>query len=385
MFKPGIPLAWLQLSRVRSRLMVAITGIAFADFLMFIQIGFQAALYDSNTIMHRSLKADLILMSPQAQNISNMESFPRRRLTQAMNFEAVESAEALYTERANFKNPDNQHETEILLFAFNPAKSIVDLEGVSEHLPNLKLTDTMIFDRNSGGVFPQMLATLEQSKTLKTEMQQRQVTIEGLFTLGASFAGDVNGIVSDLTFLQLFPGSSLSEVNVGLITLTEGVDPEQMVIALQATLPEDVKVLTRQQFVDFEKDYWANSTPIGFIFTLGTAIGFIVGLVIVYQILYADVSDHLPEYATLKAMGFTDSYFFMVVLQESLILALLGFLPGVGISMGLYSLAKGATMLPIAMTTQRATNVLILTIIMCTISGAIAIRKLRSADPAEIF
>jgi len=143
--------------------------------------------------------------------------------------------------------------------------------------------------------------------------------------------------------------------------------------------------LTLKQFIDFEKDYWAGSTPIGFIFTLGIVIGFLVGLVIVYQILYADISDHLPEYATLKAMGFTDNYFLGVVLQESLILALLGFIPGVVISLGLYSLAQGATMLPIVMTVQRAITVLILTITMCTLSGAIAIRKLRAADPAEIF
>jgi putative ABC transport system permease protein len=37
------------------------------------------------------------------------------------------------------------------------------------------------------------------------------------------------------------------------------------------------------------------------------------------------------------------------------------------------------------MTMARAVTVLILTIIMCTISGAIATRKLQSADPADMF
>jgi DevC protein len=144
MFKRQIPLAWLQLSRVPSRLLVAVAGIAFADFLMFMQLGFQAALYESNTLLHNSLKADLILMSPQAQNISSMGSFPRRRLTQAMNFlKEIESAEALYTGRANLKNPDNQREIEVLFFAFNPSRSLLKLPGVSEQLQTLKLTDTL--------------------------------------------------------------------------------------------------------------------------------------------------------------------------------------------------------------------------------------------------
>ncbi|MFN9619468.1 MAG: ABC transporter permease DevC [Synechococcaceae cyanobacterium] len=383
--KPGIPLAWLQLTRSRSRLFVAIAGIAFAGFLMFMQLGFQAALYDSNTIMHRSLKADLILMSPQAQNISNMEGFPRRRLYQAMNFDGVVSAVPLYTERGNWRNPENKRQTEVLFFAFNPADPVADLQGISENLDKIKITDTMLFDRRSDGDYEGMFAALAEGKSLATEVQNRQVKLEGLFTLGASFAGDSNAIVSDLTFLRLFPGRTLSEVNVGLVTLNPETDSQQMAAALRAYLPGDVKVLTLPEFVEFEKDYWANSTPIGFIFTLGTAIGFLVGLVIVYQILFADVSDHLSEYATLKAIGFRDVYFLGVILQESLILAVLGFIPGLVISAGLYHVAAEATMLPIAMTVNRAILVLILTIVMCGVSGGIALRKLRSADPAEIF
>ena len=385
MIKRGIPLAWLQLSRERSRLLVAIAGIGFADFLMFMQLGFQAALYDSNTLLHRSLKADLILMSPQAQNISNMGSFPRRRLYQAISFEGVASAEALYTDRLNWKNPENRRETEILFFGFNPAKSVLKLPGVEENLQKIKLTDTILFDRSSEGDYAATLAALEQGKTLTTEVQRRQVTVEGLFTLGASFAGESNAIVSDLTFLRLFPNRSISEVSVGLVKLKSGVAPQQMAAKLQASLPDDVKVMTLAEFVEFEKNYWANTTPIGFIFSLGTAIGFIVGLVIAYQILYTDVSDHLAEYATLKAMGFGDTYFLIVVLQEALILAVLGFVPGLAISLGLYKLAQNATLLPIVMTVHRAGLVLTLTVVMCTLSGAIALRKLRAADPAEIF
>ena len=114
-------------------------------------------------------------------------------------------------------------------------------------------------------------------------------------------------------------------------------------------------------------------------------VGFIVGIVIVYQILYSDVSDHLPEYATLKAMGYTDNYLLRVLLQEALLLAALGYLPAFLLSFGLYQLTFAATLLPISMKVDRAINVFILTVIMCTISGAIAMRKLRSADPADIF
>ncbi|MGB8699642.1 MAG: ABC transporter permease DevC [Thermosynechococcaceae cyanobacterium] len=385
MFKRGIPLAWLQLSRERSRLLVAIAGISFADFLMFMQLGFQAALYDSTTLLHKSLEADVIIMSPQAQSISSMGSFPRRRLTQATSVEGVSSAEALYVDRANWKNPETRQETEVMFIGFNTSKPIFKLPEIKDNLAKIKLTDSVLFDRGSEGDYEKVLAELEQGKVLTTEVGKRRIRIEGLFTLGASFSADANAVTSDLTFWRLFPNQSVSEVNVGLVKLKPGANAQSTVKQLQRLLPNDVKVLTLDDFITFETNYWATTTPIGFIFTLGTAIGFIVGLVIVYQILYSDVSDHLAEYATLKAMGFRDNYFLVVVLQEAIILAAFGFVPGLGISLGLYHVAKEATMLPIIMTANRAYLVFILTGIMCTLSGAIALRKLRQADPAEIF
>ena len=205
-----------------------------------------------------------------------------------------------------------------------------------------------------------------------------------MFTNGASFAADGNIITSDSTFLQLFPRQA-SEVDIGLISLKPGADVEQVREQLAAGLPNDVKVLTLEDFAEIEKNYWANGTGIGFIFGLGVGVGFIVGIVIVYQILYSDVSDHLPEYATLKAIGYSDRYLLGVLTQEALLLAILGYIPGFILSFGLYQVAYAATLLPIAMTLERAGSVLVLTIIMCSVSGAIAMRKLRSADPADVF
>jgi putative ABC transport system permease protein len=158
-----------------------------------------------------------------------------------------------------------------------------------------------------------------------------------------------------------------------------------MAQVLQKNLPNDVRVLTKAEFINFEKQYWSENTSIGFIFTMGTAIGFVVGVVIVYQILSGDVAEHTAEYATLKAMGYQDSYLLTVVFQEALILAFLGFLPGSAIAVSLYALTRNATNLPLFMTMSRAITVLILTIMMCLISGGIATRKLRAADPADIF
>ena len=114
-------------------------------------------------------------------------------------------------------------------------------------------------------------------------------------------------------------------------------------------------------------------------------MGFVVGVVIVYQVLSTDVNAHLAEYATFKAMGYRNSYLLGVVFEEAIILAALGFVPSVAIALGLYRLTAAATALPLSLPVARALWVLVLTIVMCGLSGAIATRRLQSADPADIF
>lgn len=384
MKKRTIPLAWLQLIRQKGRFIVALSGIAFADILMLMQLGFESALYDSNTRLHQNLNADLVLISPQARNLANMSTFPRRRLYQATSLPGVESADPLYAVFADWKNPQTKRQNAILLFGFDLEKPAFNLSEINQNLDKIQQPDSLLFDRASRGEYKQIIAQIARGETVSTEMRGRTIQLKGLFTVGASFAGDGSLMTSDQNFFRISQRQP-SEVSVGLIKLSPDADLQTVVTALKSQLPNDVRVLTRQEFVDFEKGYWRKNTAIGFIFALGTLMGFVVGVIIVYQILYSDVTDHMAEYATLKAMGYRNLYLLGVVLQEALILAILGYIPGNLIAIGLYALTRNATNLPIYMTLARALQVLILTVVMCVISGAIAVRKLRSADPADIF
>lgn len=379
------PLGWLQLSREKSRLLVALSGIAFADVLMFMQLGFQAALYDSNTKLSRALDADIVLVSPQARNTQNLSTFSRRRLYQAKDISGVKSAEAFYSNIITWKHPDTRKETSIQVIAFKPEQPVLNLPEVNQQLDKTKLPDVVLFDRSSRGDYQNAIAQIEQGKIVTTEVERRTITIAGVFSLGASFGADGILIASDQTFLRLFPRREAASINLGLIKLEPGYDSEQIATALQSHLPNDVKVLTHQQYIEFEESYWKQESPIGFIFGLGTSMAFVVGVVIVYQVLSTDVNSHMKEYATFKAMGYRNQYLLAVVFEEAIILAFLGFIPGFVLPIGLYQLAANATALPIYMKASRAVTVLILTIIMCSISGVIATRKLQSADPADMF
>jgi putative ABC transport system permease protein len=381
-----IPLAWLQLTREKIRLLVALAGIAFACILMFMQLGFQDSLLESAIRFHVALKGEIFLVSPQSNALIAMNTFSQRRLYQALSFEGVRAISPVYVGFALWKNPQTRRTRSIFVVGVDPSADLLELpELTPDKLEEIKKADVVLFDRRSRSEFGPIPEWFEAGREVFTEVGNRRVQVGGLFKMGATFGADGTILTSDLNFLRIFPQRERGLVDIGVVQLQPGVDPQPLVQQMRALLPEDVRVLSRAEFIDMEQSYWEEGTAIGFIFGLGVAMGFIVGIVIVYQILYTDVSDHLAEYATLKAMGYTDTYLLGVVFQEAILLAGLGYIPAFALAVLLYDLTANATLLPIAMTFNRAVLVLLLAVSMCFISGAIAVRRLRAADPADIF
>lgn len=379
------PLGWIQLKHDKTRLLVSIGGIAFADLLMFMQLGILNALFDSNTMLHRKLEADIVLTSSEARQFTNLQTFPRRRLLQARDVPGVVSADALYTNFIDWKHPETRRKTSMLVVGIHPDRPAFDLPAVNQALDKVKLPDTVLFDRASRGDYAEVVEQVKQGQPVTTEIERRTIHIAGLFEVGASFTTDGVLMTSDQNFLRLFPRREAGQVSLGLVHIQPEHDAQQVAVALRQHLPDDVQVFTKQEFVDFEIAYINGQQPLGFVFGLATMLGFVVGVVIVYQILSTDVNDHMAEYATFKAMGYRDMFLLGVVFEEALILAALGFVPGVVASLGLYALLRQVATLPVYMPILRLVGVFLLTLGMCSFSGAIATRRLRSADPADIF
>ncbi|PIG92425.1 ABC transporter permease DevC [Gloeocapsopsis sp. IPPAS B-1203] len=383
-----IPLAWLQLTREKTRLIVALAGIAFANILMFMQLGFREALFDGNVQFHQSLNGEIVVINPQSDALLSLKTFSQRRLYQVLALEEVESVHPIYIGFTSWRNPQTRKLRSIQVIGFDPDASIVNLPGVQQNLDKIKQPDVFLFDQGSRQEFGTIAADFLQGKAIATEVGGRTIKIGGLFQLGTSFGADGNLMTSDLNFFRLFnqDGRNFGLIDIGLVKLKPGASTEVVLEKLRSSITQkDIRLLSKQEFIDFEKSYWASSTAIGFIFTLGTIMAFVVGTVIVYQILYSEIADHLPEYATLKAIGYTQIYLLIVIFQQALILAILGYMPGFAFATFQYSIVQKETLLPITMTIGRALLVLLLTVLMCCISGAIAIRKLSAADPADIF
>ncbi|NWF59657.1 MAG: FtsX-like permease family protein [Fischerella sp.] len=378
-------LAWRQLVKEKTRLAIAVVGIAFANILICAQMGFEASLFDSSTAPQRGLDADLVVVSSHFKSVYSVKNFSRERLYQALGFAEVESVSPLYMGYGKWRNPQTRRIQSILVFGTDPRTTAFKFPEVHQNRSQLQKLNTVLFDQASIPEFGPIATLFQQQSTVETELNDVSIRVVGLFILGASFGAYGNAITSDSTFLHLFPDHHPNQIQIGLIQLKPGADAQQIAKILTDDLPDDVMILTKEDFARVEKAYWAKTTPIGFIFGLGVIVSFIVGIAIVYQIIYADVADHLPQYSMLKAIGYSDRYLIVVLIQEALLLAVLGYIPGFIVSLGLYQLAAAATMLPMFMTIERSVTVFVLTVAMCLISTASTMRKLNSADPADVF
>jgi putative ABC transport system permease protein len=379
------PLAWRQAIHRPMRLAAAIAGVSFANVLVFFQLGLSGGLYDSQKRPIQQLNGELVMVSGRYLYLGEQLSFPRARLTQALGVEGVRQVAPLYLGLTNWLNQNTRQQKQALLFGVAPENPALRLPVLLEQPQLLQRSDALLFDTRSKPNAGPVVATVEREGYYNTELQGVRTRVVGLFTMGLTFAADINLITSATNFKTIFPNQSADDIQMGVIQLEPGVDPVRVKKTLETFLDSSVKVYTIDQLSQVEVNYWRRNSSFGLIFGVGVLVGLVVGAIIVYQILYSDVSDHLSEYATLKAMGYNDGFVVNIIVQESLILAVLAFAPSLVLSLGLYGFLARATSLMVVMTAGRALLVFGFTLAICGISGWLATGKLRRLDPADIF
>lgn len=383
-----LPLAWLQLKRQPIRYLVAVAGIGFAALLMYMQLGFQSGLLDSATTFYEAIDGDLILISPGTVNSGSFQQFPQSLLYKALGVEGVAEGIPVYVANINAQRLKGVKPTSLRLIGFDPGSRLLNLPEINSQLDKIRIPNYVLFDargnRNTGPVAAEVSRQGNQDMLLSDFSKTFRVV--GLFKLGSIFAADSNLISSDSTAINLaFRQINQGEISLGVIRLSQQKDLPRVKEFLSKSYGNELQVLTKAELISQERDYWNTSSSFGIIFGFGTFMGIMVGGVVVYQVLYTDVTDHLKEYATLKAMGFSDVFLLFIVVQEAIILAVSAFIPATIASAGMYAFLTSASGIRIVMTADKTLLVGALTLGVCAASAAIAIRKLADADPASVF
>jgi len=380
-----LPIGWLQLSHNKARLFAAVSGVAFANLLVFMQLGIMGALNGSTVAPYSLIQADIILSSKEGNTLTDSENIAGVRMFQALGVPGVAEAMPLFIGTLPFTLDDGTS-VSLLAFGVDTTQTRFVSPGIAPVLGRLTIENTVLLDRDTRGMPASVVEGLVKAEPYSFEARGGTLTAIGTMEVGGGFLADGMLVTSDQTFLRFFPTRSSGAPNHVLLQVGDGVSADTVADRLRIALPADsVRVQTTPEAQQADRAFMSTERPTGIIFGFGVFMGILVGLVIVYQVLSTDVADHLREYATFKAMGYGQSFFLGIIFEEAVVLAIFGFVPGFLISMGLYAGLVTVTGLPVTMEAGRAALVFAGTLAACTLSGAIATRRLANADPADLF
>ena len=394
----ALRLALSNLLHERGRTAVSVVGAAFAVVLVFMQLGFLGSVESTATLLYGKMRFDLLLASSEYIDLSRSGAMDRTRLAQAQSAAGVKEVLPLSLGGGTWRNPTDDPQRGRKLWQLNivgidpgtldrvflpPTEGGIFRDDADQRDARVLLgeVDSVLLDRRSKPYFGEPAA---MPAGTETELNGRRVRLAGYFQAGTGFSYNGLLLTNEATFAK-YTGRRADRVNFGLVTLEPGKDPDEAAKRVRAVLPADVQVFTRAQIEAGERDYWVNKTAVGKFFYFGVLLALTVGAIFIYQMMVADIKKHMPEYATLKAMGYRFGFLFRIVVYQALFLAIGGYAIGFVAALALYELAAAASGLTIGMTSGRAATVLGLTVAMCVASGLLAVRKVRTADPAELF
>ena len=387
-----INLALLNILHEPRKTALAIAGIGTAILLIFMQLGFRGAVADTATNIYDKLKFDVLLRSADYLHFIDSGRISRDQLEYAASLDGVKDVCELNVSMANWRSPGRGNILGIMILGIDPTNSPFRDRNVDDHFNLLRTADSVLIDQQShpefGPADEQRFGPLDVGRV--SEISNKHIEIVQTFNMGAGLAANGAAIVSQRGFNRLVPQTDSDFLSFGLITVNDGHSSEQVAQQIREALSTNtgtasLQVLTRQQVVDQELQRWLGETPIGFIFTLGVLIALIVGAAIVYMVLGNDIANRLNEYATMGAMGYSNRFMSWLVVRQAIYLGLFAFVPALILSLVLYRLTGSWANLSLMMEWERVMSVLLMTLVMCGVSGVLAIKKLWKADAAELF
>ena len=373
-----VPLAWRILSYDKGRTGLALVGILLAVLLEFVELGFFLAVPRGGLLLYDNLRFDLLLASQHYEYQAQPGVFARTEIDRLRAAPDVASVAPLYFAGAKWQQPDGVW-PDIFVIGLPETIPIFTRASTNRVLGQLAKPDTILVDSKTRAMFGPL------TTGRKIALDGHDETIAGQYRLGTGFMGLGVALIGEANFARLFPRRGLAVVNLGLVQVKRGVDPARAVAALRPLLAADSRLLTRPELESREVAYWTTRTSVGLIFGSGLVIAVVVGTMIVYQTLATQISRQLPQFATLKAMGYDNNSLAGTVLAMAMSLLLIAFVPAVLAADGLYWVIRDQTLLPLALTPMRVAIVFVASLVMVAASALLSVAVLRRAAPADVF
>jgi putative ABC transport system permease protein len=380
----SIPVAWLLLIRFRVKFVMALAGIVFATILIHVQLGLRSALFESSISLFRGFNADAVIINKLTVSSTSLEPFDRVWLKTFDRYPEVAATMPVRYKFIRWRYPGLHQSRLAVMLGFDPKARVFNQEDIVKAQGLLNVPGRILYDELSRKEFGPVQQEVKDGRPLVVFINKKRAKVVGLVRIGTSFSYDASMLTSLATFQEL-TDKNFQNIEIGLIKLAPNVNAESFLASIHHVFPANMSTYTLSEFMKKEQAYWDQSKPIGFVFAFNAVLGFIVGMLILYQILYTDVSSHLPDFSTMLALAFTYKQIRLIVFQESFLLAVIGYPLGMLGSMLLFALINGFTGLPVTMTIERALVCFVVVLVMSSLSAFLAMQKLDDANPVEVF
>ena len=358
---------------------MAIAGVALTATLVFLQLGLYSSMGISATRLLEILDFDAVLISPSYFYFNDPGELDRSRLAAAAAVDGVRAVVPVSVRFAAWRKPSTGRRYTILTLGVDPTDSPFALAEITSRLPLLNRRRAALTDLQIGRSFRELAPGGE------VEVGGRRIDVVDGFHAGPGFAAKAVVLVSRATFADLFGARWDHTVSLGLLRLAPGAELADVLARLDEALPADTQAWSRQKVLAHDRHYYLSIKPIGIMFISGVVIALLVATVVLYQTVSSDIRNHLGEYATLEAMGYAPLRLRVLVVEQGALVALLGFVPAALAAWVLYGKIDQILRLPMPMTWERIAQVLALCLGASLLTSLLAIRRLESADPADLF
>ncbi len=372
-----VPLAWHNVFQNKRRTIAAVCGISFSILLVFMQLGFLNGGKTAAASLFEIFNYDIGIVSEKYTYLATPGGFDRIRLTQALAHQSVHSAASMSFSNGAWKDKDSGLSSRLIILGVPLDQRFIKNDLIKTGVKNIRPNHTVLVDLYSHKDYGDLSIGNE------VEINQASATIAGHFQLGVGLFSEGCVIVSNDNFARL-TGNNPRLVNYGFLRLKQGVDTATVVAQLRKMLPKDVFIYSKTEMIRKEQAYFIAVKPVGIIFQSGVIVACFAGIVILLQVLNTDISNRLDEFATLKAIGFSDGYIYSIGVQQALIYALLSFVPALIIATFLFRVTHELSRLPMEMTLSLVLFVLAVSLVMCIIACLLGLQKVRRTDPAEL-
>ena len=361
------------------RSLTATAGICLSILLVLVQLGFLNAAKRAVTLLYEDFDFDIAMVSNNFQFLHRAPPIDRIKLAQVSGAvpEILDTFQLNVKSARWFDNETDIRSSLMLIGIDNKPAFIVDTD-IKNKLDDIANGNNIIIDAFSHSDYGDISIGAE------AKVNNQSVKIIGSFELGMFFFAEGSAIVDNAQFTRL-SGRESRDLSVGLIKIKPGEDSNNTIRQINSILPDDIMTLDRVSFIERERDYFIEVKPLGIMFRLGTLAAYIVGMTILYQILVTDIANRLKEYATMKAMGLGQPFIYGIGITQMFIYVIIAFLPAISLAFIIFFITNTLTKFPVELSSDLVLTVGTMTLAMGVLSGLLALNKLRSADPAELF